>query len=366
MLTLNVRRRLLRRLIGIVAILISFFVFGSCDDRNRDIIVVWEGEKAVAIDIPPSVASTQNPAELKVRLISDGERGEMLGDFGFDEGYIQFSPIVPFTRGRKYEVLYKDQVVGTFSISQADVKPPKLLAIYPTQDTIPENLLKIYLEFSASMVEGHSLSYITLIRNKRDTMKGTFLDLSPELWNTEGTVFTLWLDPGRIKRDLIPNKELGAPLVADANYMLVVSGHWKSKDGFELGSDYIKNFTTTFRDERSPNPDNWDVMAPKAGSIEPLVINLYESLDYSLLNEVMRIFRPDRSIMLGGFYMGEEERTISFKPAQPWIKGAYEIWIEPRLEDLAGNNLNRPFDRDLKANKNTSDKLDFRRTFIVE
>ena len=43
---------------------------------------------------------------------------------------------------------------------------------------------------------------------------GTFLDLQPELWNAEGTVLTLWLDPGRIKRDLIPNKELGIPLKA--------------------------------------------------------------------------------------------------------------------------------------------------------
>ena len=30
-----------------------------------------------------------------------------------------------------------------------------------------------------------------------------------------------------------------------------------------------------------------------------------------------------------------------------WKAGRYRLKIESRLEDLAGNNLNRPFDRDI-------------------
>ena len=37
-------------------------------------------------------------------------------------------------------------------------------------------------------------------------MKSIFLELENELWNPEHTQLTLWLDPGRIKRDLIPNQ----------------------------------------------------------------------------------------------------------------------------------------------------------------
>ena len=83
------------------------------------------------------------------------------------------------------------------------------MAIYPTQDTVPENLLKIYLQFSKPMREGQALRHIELLKNNRDTLPGVFLDLQPELWNVDRTTLTVWLDPGRIKRDLQPNGPIG-------------------------------------------------------------------------------------------------------------------------------------------------------------
>ena len=62
------------------------------------------------------------------------------------------------------------------------------------------------------MQEGQALENITVIKNGKDTIPSIFLDLQPELWNKERTILTLWLDPGRIKRDLQPNKKLGLPL----------------------------------------------------------------------------------------------------------------------------------------------------------
>ena len=55
------------------------------------------------------------------------------------------------------------------------------------------------------MEEGRSTRYVVLVKEGVDTLKGTFLDLQPELWNDDATELTLWLDPGRIKLDLIPN-----------------------------------------------------------------------------------------------------------------------------------------------------------------
>ena len=77
---------------------------------------------------------------------------------------------------------------------------------------MPENLLKIYLRFSHPMREGQSDKYISLIKNGKDTLPDVFLNLQPELWNEDRTVLTVWLDPGRIKRDLQPNLKLGNPL----------------------------------------------------------------------------------------------------------------------------------------------------------
>jgi len=51
----------------------------------------------------------------------------------------------------------------------------------------------------------------------------------------------------------------------------------------------------------------------------------------------------------GSIQTRNEERIWQFTPNEPWTKGRYVLQIETRLEDLAGNNINRPFDRDLKS-----------------
>ena len=44
---------------------------------------------------------------------------------------------------------------------------------------------------------------------------------------------------------------------------------------------------------------------------------------------------------------------IRITPQKPWVAGDYDIQINPRLEDLAGNSIERPFEVDL--NKETED-----------
>ena len=57
---------------------------------------------------------------------------------------------------------------------------------------------------------------------------------------------------------------------------------------------------------------------------------------------------------------------MRFYPAEPWNTGNYMIEVEGRLEDLAGNNLNRLFEKDLhKPNPRTQEKLLHTRTFSI-
>jgi len=48
----------------------------------------------------------------------------------------------------------------------------------------------------------------------------------------------------------------------------------------------------------------------------------------------------------GQISLYKDESAWRFTPNQPWNESEYQIVVETRLEDLAGNNLNRPFDRD--------------------
>ncbi|GHB83047.1 hypothetical protein GCM10007390_42470 [Persicitalea jodogahamensis] len=285
---------------------------------------------------------------LKVRLVDSDPSVSILGDYSVESKTISFTPLIPFTRGLQYEVLLRNAPVGTFAVPAADpADAPELLGIFPSQDTLPENLLKIYLRFSQPMQEGKSADYVALISNNADTLKGAFLNLQPELWNEDRTVLTLWLDPGRIKRDLQPNRVLGNPLQRGVHYQLLVSSEWKNKLGASLPKTYDKSFVAGLRDSLSPVPAKWKIMVPSSGTRQSTKVEFNEPLDYSLLAESLSILDKNGRVVKGKWEIGEDEKAAHFKPLGSWQAGNYTLQVLTILEDLAGNNLNRPFDLDV-------------------
>ncbi len=349
---------------------LSFCIFCllSCQksDRTLSVSLLTKDGKAIGVSIRDSGLTEREVInQLKIQLIKAGDRASVLGEFKIDGDEIIFEPLVPFTEGLEYAIMLGDSAVGEIRVPAGNYSPSELLSIYPTQDTLPENLLKLYFEFSQPMVEGRSLDHITLIRSDGDTMKGTFLDLQPELWNAEGTVLTLWLDPGRIKRDLIPNRQLGAPLAPKEKYSLSVSKQWRTKTGVSLLKDYQKNFITTIRDDISPALTNWKIIAPAAEASDPLEVNLTESLDYFLLKESFAVLRQNGDVVAGEIEINGEETILTFRPKIPWKAARYNIVVESKLEDLAGNNLNRPFDRDTGREVEETEQQTFIREFEI-
>jgi hypothetical protein len=330
-------------------IFFSFALLSGCRKAPSEITLLWDNQRATGILIPKRLTdgiSDSLEHRLLIRLVKAGEPIAMLGNYKIGHDDIIFEPLVPFTRGLHYEVLVNHHVVGEIRIPEPDPGDgPALLAIYPTQDTVPENLLKMYLQFSKPMREGQSLHYIALLKNNRDTVPDVFLDLQPELWDADRTTLTVWLDPGRIKRDLQPNKLLGSPLRKGEHYTLLVSGQWKDIQGSPLRKAYHKNFTVTFRDSLSPDPQTWIISNPKQR--HSLEISFKAPLDYSLLTTTLHIVDEKGIAVLGAWHIGEEEKQVTFIPDAAWADGRYLLQIETRLEDLAGNNINRAFDVDV-------------------
>lgn len=331
-----------------------FFMFGllvACNpSKKSEISIRWTDNRATGISIPKRLLQAMSADSLD-KLLSvqlAGKETAIAGNYQSIGNSIVFEPLIPFTRGLTYGVWLKDNRLGEMTIP--DLAPddnPTLLAIYPTQDSLPDNLLKIYLHFSRPMREGQSQKYVSLVRNYTDTLPGVFLNLQPELWNADRTMLTLWLDPGRIKRDLQPNKRMGAPLQAGVHYQLVVSAAWPDQQGARLMKKIIKPFVTVPRDSLSPIPAQWRLSQPQSGSVSPLEVGFGEPLDYSLLAETLHILTESGKPVLGKWQAGNEEKQSSFKPNKAWKAGKYRLRIEGRQEDLAGNNINRPFDRDL-------------------
>ncbi|WP_198513461.1 Ig-like domain-containing protein [Confluentibacter lentus] len=276
----------------------------------------------------------------------------ILGDWSNVGDTITFTPVLPFTVGQTYKIKNKVEAVYVFKIGPDNIMTStELLAIYPTSDAVPENLLKMYLVFSNPMQElGNSLDYINVFDNTSNKEVTVFLELQSELWNKEHNVLTLWLDPGRVKTDLIPNKELGLPIQKDHNYTITINPNWKDAQGQTLNKTHTKTLIVGSRDSEKPNTKNWTIKPPKKDSDEPLTIHFNEALDYFLALESFTVFDPEKSNIAGTFSLANKEHELLFHPNQAWKSGTYTIVVENRLEDLAGNNINHLFDTDLKAN----------------
>ncbi len=339
-------------------VLAIFFVviIGSCVQQKMEeapltITLNYAKNKPVSVDIPSFSFPTKvvDSDMISLALSSSESEQSILGTVDMFEGFVRFTPVVPFKSALSYEVRYAGKTVDYFAASpnMVNMDVPELKRIYPTTDTVPENLLKIHLAFSQKMSVMPSSDYVHLLNANGDTLKHIFLRLETELWNIEQTLLTLWLEPGRIKKGLLPNLLDGIPIEKGNIYTIAVSGNWKGANGIELKNPVKKTFYVSDRDEEIPSVSKWTVSQPDNGTIQSLIIDFDEALDYTSIVESFHITRDDGKEVEGTYEIKEGETAIEFTPTNKWGVGTYEIDISRYVEDLAANNLNRPFDRDL-------------------
>jgi len=364
------KQRMIRLCHALSLIFFACIFVVTCRQKGiEDISIFWNKDKAAGIVIPKRLL-TDVPADtiskyLQVRLVNNST--PMLGVFESTDDRIVFKPVIALSPGMSYEVVFRMNVIGRLIIPViSNSGLPYLQAVYPTADTLPENMLKMYLRFSAPMREGEALRHITLLDNNNDTIPDVFLDLQPELWNNERTALTLWLDPGRIKRDLIPNRQMGSPLHQGKQYVLVISSDWKDARGLFLRQSYRKKFAVAARDSLIPQPAQWVVYAPSSKTSQAVQVRLSKPLDYYLLKETIQIINEKGNTVAGKILISGKETLFEFIPDEPWQPGNYRIRVAAHLEDLAGNNLIRPFDLDLQKPQPQNDKKVFERAFEIK
>jgi hypothetical protein len=344
-----------------------FFLLGmmaACKPSVSKIEFVWNNKRATGIAISKNLVSDHT--KLSVTLANSN--AAILGDVVAEGDNYVFKPLIPLSTGLTYFIYDNGAQIGNIIVPEdVSSKTPQLLAIYPTIDTLPENALKIYLQFSKPMRTGQALDYVTLLDKNKDTMRNVFLNLQPELWDTTGKVLTLWLDPGRIKRDLILNRELGNPLKRSERYQLIVSGQWKDSYGIPLGKAEVKKFIAGPRNDQAIDINKWSLTIPKAGTTEALVVNTGRSLDHFLFIESISVTTvDDKSInSTASVLNSDKDRIWKFKPHANWKTGTYILKVNTRLEDLAGNNLNKVFDRDI-TRQSKKDGAFALRSFVIK
>lgn len=355
-----------------LAWLVFSFLSISCrqnkKEEDRKIVIATEENRPTSMIIPREILKGLSEKSIResLRIHLQESATAMLGELIISEDDVIFEPLIAFTRGSVYEVRLKGELLENIAIRSANNRFPATLSVYPSADTLPENTIKFYIGFSKHMQQGSAADNIVLIRNGKDTLSNVFFDLQTELWNSENSILTVWLDPGRVKQDLQPNKKMGPPLEQGNHYQLLIKSNWQDIEGMLLHAPYHKDFVAGPRDSMIPNYHLWDIHSPRAGTLDPLEVRLHESLDYLLLKNAVRITDNGGNSVRGFIHTREKETVFAFTPTTEWKAGDYILEIESRLEDLAGNNLNRLFDRDITKKDNGESKKVHRRPFSIK
>lgn len=289
-----------------------------------------------------------------VHVDGDEELPPVLGERSLENGLVRFQPQFPLRPGIPYRVQWNGSVLPG-SIAGADIEravslpTPKLERttvverVDPPGEELPENLLRIYVHFSAPMSRGRSYQHLQLLDANGDEVEDGFLELGEELWDGDGRRFTLLFDPGRIKRELRPRRELGPALEAKGTYTLVVAETWQDARGAELAKEFRRTFRVGPADAKRPDPQAWKLEPPAAGETDGPRIGFDERLDRPMTERMLSVHGPDGELR-GRFEAADDARSVRFVPAEKWAAGTYELHVDPRLEDLAGNSVGQPFE----------------------
>ena len=290
----------------------------------------------------------------------------MLGRYRVADNALRFEPAFPLDPGRRYQVRFDaaklpassgvgaaaalDAEVG---LPAADRAPSAVVArVFPTGDVIPENLLRMYIEFSAPMGRRSGLEYMQLVDDGGKEIEGAFLPLDYEFWSPDHRRFTVFFDPGRVKDGILPNRQMGRALHPGRTVTLLISQEWRDEHGQPLKEAFRRVFRVAPPDTQPLDTSSWRIEPPKAGTRDGVVVTFPEPLDHGLLMRALGIVRGADTVE-GDITVDAHETRWTFAPKDAWRAGDYELLALDILEDLAGNEIGRAFEVD---NFDTVDK----------
>ncbi len=268
----------------------------------------------------------------------------IVGTTDSDSAYTTFTPLVPFDFNTLYTIVCDDKVFVS-EISQPPAQEPiQIVAVYPSVKQVPSNILKWYIRFSKPVNPIKIYDRIDFLDNEGNAIDRSILHLDAPLLSPDGTLLTVWVEPGRQKQLLGPNRHLGSVFDSSKEYTLRIDGNLKDADGMPIKASVNHTFTTVEADRKKPTLSQWQIKSLEAGSLSPLEIKVGEQLDFGSLSDAFYVTLNGQQVEGDINFHGETMRII-FTPHEKWIKGSYTINVETTLEDLAGNNLLHLFDR---------------------
>ena len=287
--------------------------------------------------------------------VAGNEALPVAGKYAIAGDAVEFHPSFGFDAGRTYGVRFDASrlpsprtgppVVTTIQVpAGVATAATRVIGISPGGGVWPENTLRFYIQFSGPMSRTSALGHVRLEDDAGREVREPFLPLDVDMWNADRTRFTVFFDPGRVKRGIRPNIELGRALDAGRKYAIVVESAWPDAAGRPLDGTFRYAFTAAPPEERAVTPSDWKITPPAADTREALLVTFPWPLDRALLQRAIGVSGPSQTMVSGEISIDERERQWRFVPAGSWQAGPYQLLVLTLLEDPAGNRVGRPFE----------------------
>jgi hypothetical protein len=279
-----------------------------------------------------------------------GDVPPLAGKTAVENGAIVFRPAYPLAPGVRYRAVFTSTrgaaTEKTFDgPARRTTSTTRVERVYPSADVLPSNQLRLYIYFSGPMSRGEAEQRIHVLDAAGKIVPRVFLP-GQELWDPDNRRLTMTFDPGRIKRDLVSNRAMGPPIAEGGRYTLVIDREWRDANGVPMSTEFRKAFRGGSAVRNPPDPKTWKIAAPTAGSRTPLVVDFGRSMNYTLVQRMLKVVSA-RGDVAGDVDVGPSEIVWRFTPQQPWTAGSYRLVVDNGLEDLAGNKIGLPFDIDV-------------------
>ncbi|HWF10736.1 MAG TPA: hypothetical protein VG297_19850 [Bryobacteraceae bacterium] len=296
---------------------------------------------------PPRAAPAKGWASIFAVYAGVSDLPPVAGTYSAESNALIFRPSFPIAPGVHYRAIFRSQAGGapiekTFDGPARDLTPTtRVEHVYPSADVLPSNQLRIYIYFSQPMSRNEAGQRIHMLDEHGKALPGVFLP-GEELWSPDFRRLTMTLDPGRIKRGLTSNEAMGPPITEGKRYILVIDRDWLDAHGVRMTEGFRKPFRGGPSQRNPPDPKQWKISAPKAGTVEALTVDFPAPMNYPLLQRMLQV-----DGVAGAAGIDKQETEWRFIPKDPWKPGDHRLTVDTGLEDLAGNHIGQAFDLDV-------------------
>jgi hypothetical protein len=320
-----------------------------------DLTGLTDDERAALRDDAPA-AVWESLLTVSVQAANpDAPPPPVAGRYSVTDRGVRFTPAFPFQPGRRYDVrvdlgrFRRDEphTLATTVALPGGATPAaaaRVVGVSPAGETVPENLLRIYVWFSAPMSREAGMPHVTLTDERTGVVADAFLPVDGGFWNHDFTRYTLFFDPGRVKAGILPNEKMGRPLIAGHRYRLAIATTWRDAQGAPLVEPFEHRFTAARAVTAPLNLETWQITAPPAGTREPVVLKAPAALDHAIALRAVGITSANGEAVDGDISLDVTDTRWELVPREPWRAGSYSVVALETLEDPAGNRIGRAFE----------------------